>query len=164
MLFIEKQVQIKVSVDDVVYDLLGEISSSSENESETNSNNELERYLLADPSNSDSQMAHMKQTARKQEDNPASILSGELPLMLNLLDSDSSIEQAANALGPMSTNCRSLYKHPAATSFTSDDGTGMDGSSCSKRPLTDDNEMESEQEVHPPRKTGLGWGNLAGKY
>ena len=76
LLFIEKQVQIKVSVDDVVYDLLGEISSSSESESKTNGHDELERYLLADPLNSDSQMARTKQTARKQDNNPASISSG----------------------------------------------------------------------------------------
>ena len=104
LLFIEKQVQIKVSVDDVVYDLLGEISSSSESEGETNGHDELERYLLADPLNSDSQMACTKKTARKQENNPAGVLSGGLPLVLNPLDLDSSIEQAASALGPMSTN------------------------------------------------------------
>ena len=51
----------------MTYELIGEISSSSEDESETSSD-ELEKYLLADPLNSDSQMAHTKQTARKQQE------------------------------------------------------------------------------------------------
>ena len=154
LLFIQKQLQIKVSVDDVVYDLLGEISSSSENESETNSKDELEKYLLADPLNSDSPMACMKQTARKQDDDPASVSSGRLPLALNPLDLDSSIEQAASALGQMSGNRQSPHKCLAAMGFTSDEGT--DGSSCSKRTCTNDNETESEEEVQLLRKTGLG--------
>ena len=49
---------VQVCVHDVVYELIGEISSSSEDESKASSSDELERYLLADPLNSDSQMAH----------------------------------------------------------------------------------------------------------
>ena len=158
LLFIEKQVQIKVSVDDIVYNLLGEISSSSESESKTNVHDELEKYLVADPLNSDSQMARKKQTARKQDNEPANISSGGLPLVLNPLDSDSSIEQAASALGPMSMNRQSPHKHPAVTGFTSDEGAGTDGSSHLKRVHTEGDKTESEQEVQPPRKTGLGQG------
>ena len=147
LLFIEKQVQIKVSVDDIVHNLLGEISSSSESESEMDDHDELEKYLIADPLNSDSQMAQTKQTSRKQDNEPANISSGGLPLALNLLDSDSLIEQAASTLGPMSTNGHSPHKCSAATGFTSDEGAGTDGSSRSKRAHIEDEETESEQEV-----------------
>ena len=75
-------------------------------------------------------------------------------MALNPLDLDSSIEQAANALGPMSENRQSLCKRPAVMGFTSDEGT--DGSSRSKRTRSNDDETESEQEVQPSRKTGLG--------
>ena len=75
-----------------------------------------------------------------------------LPLVLNPLDSDSSIEQAASTLGPMSMNRWSPHKRPAATGFTSDEGAGTDGSSHSKRACTEENETESKQEVQPPEE------------
>ena len=58
---------VQICVHDMVYELIGEISSSSEDESKASSSDELEKYLSADPVNSDSQMAHTKQTARKQQ-------------------------------------------------------------------------------------------------
>ena len=125
LLYTGKQVQVKVSVDDVVYDLLGEISSSSESDigNET-TDDKLEQYLLTNSKSSHSQvMARMKQTGRKQHENVGNISAGGLPLALNTLDSDSTIEQVANELGPINMSQRSPQKCPAASSFTSDEGT-----------------------------------------
>ena len=165
LLFIEKQVQVKVSVNDVVYYFLGEISSSSESDVEGgNMDEKLEQYLLIDSECSHSQvMAHTKQTGRRQHDNSVSVSGGGLPLASNPADSDSSIKQAANALGLINMNRQSPCKQPAGTGFTLDEGTGTDGSSHLKRPHTEDDETESEQEVHPPKKTGLGWGKTWSK-
>ena len=91
---------VQICVHDMVYELIGEISSSSEDESEVSSSDELEKYLLADPVNSDSQMAHTKQTARKQQHPGTS--AGGLPIVHRsprrshqFLDSDSSLDAAA---------------------------------------------------------------------
>ena len=152
LLYIGKQVQVKVSVDDVVYDVLGEISSSSEGDigNET-TDDKLEQYLLTNSKYSHSQvMACMKQMRRKQLEHVRNILAGGLPLALNMLDSDSSIEQAANELGPINMSQRSPQKCPAASSFTSDEGT--DGSSCSKRQHVETEDDESEQGVRPFRE------------
>ena len=58
---------VQVHVQELVYELIGEISSSSEEGSEVDSGDELEKYLLADPLTLDSQMAHTKQTAQKHK-------------------------------------------------------------------------------------------------
>ena len=91
---------VQVHVRDVVYELLGEISSDEETDSE------LEQYLLKTKSEcSDPQgMARMKQMARKQQNTPGTS-SGGLPLATRSsvrksprFDSDSSIERAADLL------------------------------------------------------------------
>ena len=58
-MYIRSQIMVQVRVDELVYDLIGEISSSSDG-SETDS---LEYYLL---SNSQG-MARTKQTERKEQ-------------------------------------------------------------------------------------------------
>ena len=66
LLFMKRQVQIKISVQDVVYELLGEISSDSESDQE-DIDIQLERFLAVNSCNSESQiMAKMKQTVRKR--------------------------------------------------------------------------------------------------
>ena len=91
---------VQICVHGMVYELIGEISSSSEDKSEASSSDELERYLLADPLNSDSQMARTKQTARKQQQPGTS--AGGLPIAHRspgcsprFLHSDSSLDAAA---------------------------------------------------------------------
>ena len=95
LLYISSTVQVHVR--DVVYELLGEISSD---ESDT----ELEHYLIKtnDECSNLQGMAKMKQTARKQEP-AAGTSAGGLPLATwsgrgITFDSDSSIERAADAL------------------------------------------------------------------
>ena len=62
LLYISKHVGVQVAIHDVVYDLIGEISSSSEN-GETDGSDELETYLLTNPEILNRQvMARTKQT------------------------------------------------------------------------------------------------------
>ena len=121
LLYISSTVQVHVR--DVVYELLGEISSD---ESDT----ELEHYLIK--TNNEHYhlqgMAKTKQTARKQEPT-AGTLAGGLPLATRssrgiTLDSDSSIERAADVLSSNSnmssrSTRRSPRKKPSQTGFTS---------------------------------------------
>ena len=66
LLFMKRQVEIKISVQDVVYELLGEISSDSESDQE-DIDIQLERFLTVNSCDSESQiMAKMKQTVRKR--------------------------------------------------------------------------------------------------
>ena len=114
---------VQVHVWDVVYELLGEISSD---ESDT----ELEQYLIMNNNeHSDLQgMAKMKQTARKQE-LAAGTSGGGLPLATRsrrgvTFDSNSSIERAADVLSSDSnmssrSTRRSPRKKPSQTGFTS---------------------------------------------
>ena len=123
---------VQVHVRDVVYELLGEISSDEETDSE------LEQYLLNTKSEcSDPQgMARTKQTARKQQDTPGTS-SGGLPLATKSVvrkspqfDSDSSIERAVDLLSSdsnmsgRSPRQRSPRKKPKIiTSGVGDGGT-----------------------------------------
>ena len=120
LLYISSTVQIHVR--DVVYELLGEISSDE--------SDELEHYLIETNNEcSDLQgMAKMKQTARKQE--PATGTSaGGLPLATRLrrgttFNSDSSIERAAEVFSSDSNmSGRSVRQSPrkksSQTGFTS---------------------------------------------
>ena len=64
--FIQSQVGVKVSVHDVVYDLIGEISTDSES-GQSGADFRLEQFLITNPHKSDSQiMARTKQTDRKR--------------------------------------------------------------------------------------------------
>ena len=75
LLFMPMVFPVKINVNDVVYDLIGEISSSSEDECEEDVDDELELYLL-NPTNYDPQMARTKRTARKQQPQPGTSRGG----------------------------------------------------------------------------------------
>ena len=67
LLYIRKHIGVQVAVHDVVYDLIGEISSSSEND-EVDDGDELETYLLTNPEILNHQvMARTKQMERKEQ-------------------------------------------------------------------------------------------------
>ena len=97
--YIRSQVGIKVTVHSDVYDFIGEICSSSDSEN-GNGDDELEKYLITNSSDSISQvMARTKQTERKEQQN-CSTSSGRYPVArrgLDDSDSVSSIEAAARA-------------------------------------------------------------------
>ena len=80
LFYIQLRVGIKVSVHDVVYDLIGEISTDSESDQE-GIDSQLEQFLIINLLDSDSQvMAKTKQTGRKKQDKNTS--AGGLPLAL----------------------------------------------------------------------------------
>ena len=128
LLYIHSQVGVKITVHDDVYDLIGEISSSSES-NEENTDQLLDYYFVDYNNYSNLQgMAKMKQTARKQE-LTAGTLAGGLPLATRSsrgtpFDSDSSIERAAEVLSSDSnmssrSTRRSPRKKPSQTGFMS---------------------------------------------
>ena len=144
---------VQIRVHDMVYELIEEISSSSEDESEAGSSDELEKYLLADSVSSYSQMAHTKQTARKQQLPGTS--AGGLPIAHRspcrsprFLDSDSSLDTAAqfyniNTSGSGMSSKGSPRKRPATG------GGGMATRSKIARIQTEDPQPES----HPKSAT-----------
>ena len=146
---------VQIRVHDMVYELIGEISSSSEDKSEASSSDELEKYLLTDPVNSDSQMAHTKQTARKQQC-PGTSAGGLLIAHRSprcspqFLDSDFSLDTAAqfyyvDTLGSGMSLKGSPRKGPASG------GGGMATRSKSTRIQTEDPQLEPPQ--NPPQST-----------
>ena len=95
LLYIHSQVGVKVTVHDDVYDLIGEISSSTDSDRDDR-DVELEEYLTANLSESLSQvMAQTKQTERKEEENRQRYPPARKSPQRD--DSDSSIEVAARA-------------------------------------------------------------------
>ena len=67
-MYISSQIGVRVDVDDVVYNLIGEISSSSESVAE-DGDSDLEKYLITNSNDSCHQvMARTKQTERKEKD------------------------------------------------------------------------------------------------
>ena len=138
---------VQVHVRDVVYELLGEISSDEETDSK------LEQYLLKTKSEcSDPQgMARTKQMARKQQNTPGTS-SGGLPLATRSsvrksprFDSDSSIERVADLLSSDSSmSGRSpRWKSPRKKPKTTTGGVSDGG--------TDDPNIATPQ-VEPARK------------
>ena len=68
-MYIRSQVGVKVTVHDDIYELIGEISSSTDNDGDDR-DVELEKYFTTNLSKSISQvMARTKQTERKEEKN-----------------------------------------------------------------------------------------------
>ena len=81
LLYVQSRVGIKVSVHDVVYDLIGEISTDSESDQE-GIDSQLEQFLITNSFDSDSQvMARTKQTGQKEQVKKVS--AGGLPLALS---------------------------------------------------------------------------------
>ena len=144
-MYVESHVHVaKVLVEDMFYDLFGEVSDSEE------SNAGLENYLVSSPDNdssdSDSQgMARTKQTARKQTTPTADTSAGGFPLATHFsqsmrrsprFDSDSSIERAVDLLSSDSEMSKksprrsSPRKKPSQSGFTSGaDSTPLQASS-----------------------------------
>ena len=124
--FISSQVTVvQVHVEDLIYDLIGEISSSSEE----GSVDELEQYLTSDSQG----MARTKQTAKKTDN------QGRLPVARKsprrsprILDSDSSLEAAYDlyTVDPMASRSSPRKRTANQTGFTSSDS---DGSSRKRR-------------------------------
>ena len=91
---------VKVHVHDDVYELIGEISSSSD-ESELPDEKELECYLTNTnaPSTDPQGMARTKQMACKQTEPPHHYpLAHRSPVRSRELDSDSSLERVYNSI------------------------------------------------------------------
>ena len=117
--FISSQVTVvQVHIEDLIYDLIGEISSSSEEGSI-----ELEQYLISDSQ----EMARTKQTAKKTDN------KGRLPIARKsprcspqILDSDSSLEAAYDlyTVDPMATRSSTRKRTANQTGFTSSDSDG----------------------------------------
>ena len=174
LLYIRKHIGVQVAVHDVVYDLIGEISSSSEND-ETDSSDELETYLLTNPEILNRQvMTRTKQMERKEQDarNQQMTSAGGHPLATlqsprhspRFLDSDSSLDTAAvfysvldeaGLASSMGKN-KSPSKRPAATGFTSDEGSMSEGSGrWKRRRIANEGDLsENDPAPTPPKSTG----------
>ena len=131
LLYVCSKVGVKIAVHDDVYDLIGEISSSSESD-EGSSDQTLENYFINYNRYSNYQvMARTKQTERKEKQG-----RGGYPIAMKNTghesgtDSESLIEAASRQGSRMGKSGRSPRKN-ASTGFTSDDGStsGVSGRS-----------------------------------
>ena len=134
-MYISSQIGVRVDVNDVVYNLIGEISSSSESVVEDN-DSDLENYLITNLNNSCHQvMAHTKQTERKEKNDrqQQQFSAGGQELAVRsqrhsprFLDSDNSLDpvdifnSVLDEGGMAQKGKKSPTKRPAATGFTSD--------------------------------------------
>ena len=127
--YVASQLTVKINVDDLVYELIGEISSDKEA-----SDAIFEQYLV-----SPQEMAWMKQTGRKSEtpQNPF-VSAGNLPLALG-----------GTSHSGMATRS-SPAKRPILPSFSSDEDPDSGGSSRSKWPRRDKPAVQNQGE--PSRK------------
>ena len=104
--FISSQVTVvQVHIEDLIYDLIGEISSSSEEGSI-----ELEQYLISDSQ----EMARTKQTAKKTDNKGCLTIAQKSPRCSpRILDSDSSLEAAYDlyTVDPMATRSSTRKMH-----------------------------------------------------
>ena len=119
---------VKININDLVYELISEISSDEEASDET-----LERYLTS-PSQG---MPRIKHTERKTVDPPNPLISqGGLPLAVG---GDQPEQQAGDGGTRGQTGrTRSPKKRPVLPSFSSDEDPGSGESSRSKRPRKDE--------------------------
>ena len=127
--YIASQLTLKINVDDLVYELISEISSDEE------ASDAIFEQYLASPQG----MARMKQTGRKSEtpQNPF-VSAGSLPLALG----ETSRSGMATRLSPA--------KRPILPSFSSDEDPDSDGSSRSKGSRRD--EPAAQNRGEPSRK------------
>ena len=164
LLYIHLQVGIKVTVHDDVYDLIGEISLSSDSEND-NGDVELEKYLTTNLSDSLSQvMARTKQTERKEEENRQRYPPARRSPHRD--NSDSSIEAAARAQEsePMGQS-KSPRKKPgrqskplASTGLTSEEDLTSGGSGRRKRQRIESEDNSSQENSASSKKTGTEMG------
>ena len=156
---------VKIHVDDDVYELIGEISSSSD-ESEMIDERELESYLTnTNPLSTDPQgMARTKQTARKSSPPRRYPLARRSPVRSQELDSDSSLERAYNSenmgsKGPGAA-ARSSPRRGRSAGLPATPGSESGSSRRRRRDEDDDTESseeestptETESETEPPRR------------
>ena len=157
---------MKIHVHDDIYELIGEISSSSD-ENETINEKELEGYLTnINPFSTDPQgMARTKQTARKQTEPPRRYpLAVRSPVCSQELDSDSSLERAYNSVnmgskGPGAA-ARLSPRRGRSAGLPATSGSESGSSRKRRRDEDDDTESseeestptESESEAEPPRR------------
>ena len=163
LVYIHSQVGVKVTVHDDVYDLIGEISSSTDSDRDDR-DVELEEYLTANLSESLSQvMARTKQTERKEEENRQHYPPARKSPRRD--DSDSSIEAAVRAQEsePMG-HSKSLRKKPGrqskppvSTGLMSEEDSTSGGSGRRKRRRIE-SEDDSGPDSPPTKKTGTGVG------
>ena len=165
LLYIRSQVGVKVTVHDDIYELIGEISSSTDNDGDDR-DVELEKYFTTNLSESISQvMARTKQTERKEEKNRQRYPPAKKSPRKD--DSDSSIEvtartQELESMGHSKSprkkpGRQSQSKPPASTGLTSEEDSTSGGSSRRKRRRIE-SEDDTEPESFPPKKTGTGVG------
>ena len=142
LMYMCSQVAVQIRVDELVYDLIGEISSDDEYDEL----DPLEHYLLSDSQG----MARTKQTGRKSNPPKSSRVSaGGLPLATINQDSQDSIEAAADLLS--SDNMSSPRKSPRKRKNAS---TGLT-STESEQDMQGDTQ-DTEEDSEPAGKCGRG--------
>ena len=143
LMYMCSQVAVQIRVDELVYDLIGEISSDDEYDEL----DPLEHYLLSDSQG----MARTKQTGRKSSPPKSSRVSaGGLPLATINQDSQDSIEAAADLLS--SDNMSSPRKSPRKRKNAS---TGL--TSTESEQDTQGDTQDTEEDSEPARKRGRGY-------
>ena len=168
-MYISSQIGVRVDVNDVVYNLIGEISSSSESVAE-DGDSDLEKYLITNSNDSCHQvMARTKQTERKEKDDrqQRQFSAGGQELAVGSQQRSPRFQDTDNSLDPVDVfnsvldeggmarkGKRSPTKRPAATGFTSDEGSTSGGSNRKRRRIESEEEEEEQTPVSPPpRKT-----------
>ena len=166
LLYIGSQIGVRVDVDDVVYNLIGEISSSSNNTTGED-DGDLENYLLTTNfANSCYQvMARTKQTERKEQQDCQQLSAGGQHLALGnqwhsprLLDSGDSLDpyevfdSVLDKGGMGKRGKTSPQKRLVATGFTSDEGSvsGGSGRKCHRIVSEDEDENQDNTPASPP--------------
>ena len=150
---------VKVHVHDVVYELIGEISSSSD-ENEIQGVDVLENYLTGINviiTNSQG-MARTKQTARKQHDSPRFPIALRSPI--RELDSDSSLERAYNRTtmgskgpglaGAAARSSPRRGRSAGLLSTSENETSGSERSRRKRRRIDSDDESEKESSEETP--------------
>ena len=149
LLYVCSKVGVKIAVHDDVYDLIGEISSSSES-NDGSSDQTLENYSVNYNRYSNYQvMARTKQTERKEKQGHGGHpIAMKEPAHESGTDSESLIEVASRQQSGMGRSGRSPRKN-TSTRFMSDDGStsGASGRLKQKR-------VESDSEDDKGTKSG----------